>query len=158
MLPASPQHSSGYFSNMQDSQMNRKLPGIALLGTWKGFPSAKAACCVNGRNYKGIRRERTCAADRKGQSSTGKCSGVGLCGHLWKLPGLGTGRHGAYSAGGGRAKPPDYAQFSLCPQEPIPGQIRSAFAAPAPRTHQVSAVVTESSGEGKSHQLTTCSD
>lgn len=76
MLPASPQHSSVYFSNVQDSQMNRKLWGIALLGTWKGFPSAKAACCVNGRNYKGIRREHASAADGKGQSSTGKCSGV----------------------------------------------------------------------------------
>lgn len=116
-----------YFSNMQDSQMNRKLWGIALLGTWKGFPSAKAACCVNGRNYKGIRRECSSAADGKGQSRAGKCSGVGLCGHLWKLLGWAQGSLGHAELEGGSQSPwlctvfsgpsgahPRAGQISLC--------------------------------------------
>ena len=44
--------------------MNRKLWVRALLGTWKGFPSAKAERCVKGRHYKGIRSECTSAAER----------------------------------------------------------------------------------------------
>lgn len=82
-------------------------------------------------------------------------------GHLWKLPGLGTGKPAELE--GGEPKPLAMLSFLSGLRSPSQGrsdqiQIRSAFAAPAPRAREVSVAVVESSGEGQSHQLSPCSD
>lgn len=138
-------------------QMNRKLWGIALLGAWKGFPPAEAVCCVNGRNYKGIRRECSSGADGKGQSSAGKCSGVGLWAPV-EAPWAGYREAWGMQSWKGESQCPWLCTVFSGPSGAHPRQVRSAFAAPAPRACEVSVVVTESSGEGKSHQLPTCSE
>lgn len=122
--------------------MNRKLWSIALLDAWRGFPSAKAVCCANGRNYKGIRREHVSAADGQGQSSTGKCSGAGPCGSSlgWVQGNLGR-------AELERGEPKPLAVYCSLRADQI------SLCSSCTRGPWVSVVVTESSGEGESHQL-----
>lgn len=88
--------------------MDRKLQGMALLGTHKGFPSAKVELRVRGRNDKGIRSECTPVAERaaerymKVQWSWTPC----LCGHQCELPGLGYGpAQGSPELGEGEPSP-----------------------------------------------------
>lgn len=118
-------HHSTSFSNMRDSQMNRKLWGIALSGVWKGFVSAKAEHCVNGRSCKGIRSECTSAAKRTAEQYLKAQWSWTLC--LWapvQAPWAGVqASPGVPRVGRGRAEHPGYVKFSLDPQEPIPGQI-----------------------------------
>lgn len=88
------------------------------------------------------------------QGSAVELDSVGTCGAPW----AGYREAWGMQSWKGESQCPWLCTVFSGPSGAHPRQVRSAFAAPAPRACEVSVVVTESSGEGKSHQLPTCSE
>lgn len=86
---------------------------------------SKSELCITGRNYKGIRGERTSVAERAAERHVEAQWSWALCLQApEQAPWAGIrASPGVLRAGRGRAEHPSFVKFSLCPREFVPEQI-----------------------------------